>query len=113
MVSNEFVSFSELCVPSCTVAGMADSPSPGASNPFLVVVPDKEREPREKRFFALGAEATRRIKRVAPWPMALGESGPDREVLGDDVWPKDCGEALAVCARAGVRPSMRRLSDLE
>lgn len=111
-VSREFVSFSELFADSCTVAGMDGIPSPGAKSPFLVVVPDAEREPSEKRFFALGAEATRRIKREAFWPMDLGERGPDRDVLGD-AGPKDCCEAPAVCARAGARPSIRLLSDLE
>ena len=88
-VSNEFVPLSELFTDSCTVAGIEGIPFPGAKSPFLVVVPDAEREPRLKRFLALGADATRRMKREAFWPIALGESGPDRDVLGD-VGPNDC-----------------------
>lgn len=52
-------------------------PSAGAKRPFLVGTAD--REPDEKRCFAFGAEATRRMKRVADAPMAFGESGPVRE----------------------------------
>lgn len=44
--------------------------------PFLV---EDDLEP-EKRPLALGAEATRRMKRVADAPIAFGESGPDRDV---------------------------------
>lgn len=48
--------------------------SAGASSPFFVV--KVVREPRLKRPLALGADATRRMKREAEAPIDLGDSGP-------------------------------------
>jgi hypothetical protein len=56
--------------------GSGGTGSAGASIPFLVVEDDRE---LENNPLALGAEATRRMKRVADAPMALGESGPERD----------------------------------
>jgi hypothetical protein len=55
----------------------------GAKNPFFVAVEDFE--PMENRPLALGAEATRRMKREAVAPIDLGLSGPfvrDLEKVG-------------------------------
>jgi hypothetical protein len=70
-VSKESVpSFSPL------TGGNGGSDSTGASMPFLVIVAEEEREPVLNRFFAFGAEATRRIKRVADAPMPIfGDAG--------------------------------------
>lgn len=57
--------------------GIGDMVSPGDSKPFFVVAPF-ERELSENRPLAFGADATRRINRDAPAPMAFGESGPVR-----------------------------------
>lgn len=57
--------------------GRGGTGSAGASMPFLVV--DAERWP-VKSPLALGAEATRRMKREAEAPIALGDSGPERDV---------------------------------
>jgi hypothetical protein len=54
--------------------GTGGAASEGASRPFFVV--DADREPRENNPLAFGAEATRRMKRVAEAPIDLGESGP-------------------------------------
>lgn len=54
--------------------GTGGTASEGASRPFFVV--DADREPKENNPLAFGAEATRRIKRVAEAPIDLGESGP-------------------------------------
>lgn len=80
----------------CSSCGIGGITSAGASSPFFVVVPDADREPSEKRPFAFGADATRRIKREAFWPMILGESGPGREDGGGVVGAKLICEALAV-----------------
>lgn len=72
MVSNESAPSSM-----CSIGSKA---SPGESNPFLVVVGGVDRcEPSEKRPFAFGADATRRMNRDAPALIALGDSGPARE----------------------------------
>lgn len=80
----------------CSLCGIEDMTSAGASSPFFVVVPDAERDPNEKRPFAFGAEATRRMNRDALAPKALGESGPDLDVDGGVVGMKDIWEAFAV-----------------
>jgi hypothetical protein len=59
--------------------------------PFLVVEDDRE---LEKSPLALGAEATRRMKRVAEAPIAFGDSGPERE--------EDCAEKVD-CEGAAVK----------
>jgi len=73
--------------------GGTDVSAGAAKKPFFVVVgvvADADREPSEKRPFALGAEATRRMNRVADAPTDLGLRGP--WVLGgfddgvDGVW---------------------------
>lgn len=63
---------------------MGGTTSAGASKPFLVGAAD--REPDKKRCFAFGAEATRRMKRVADAPIARGDNGPER--LGEGACPK-------------------------
>lgn len=57
-----------------TSGGRGGTVSAGARSPFLVVA--DEREPMEKSPFALGAEATRRMKREALAPTDLGLRGP-------------------------------------
>jgi hypothetical protein len=101
--------------------GIADS---GAKNPFLVAAfacDECDREPSENRFLAFGAEATRRMKRLADAPTDLGESGPGRgdddDVAGGrakEAWdePAVSGYAGSVgCLRA--RPSPFCLTVLE
>ena len=61
---------------SCSGRAIEGTNSAGASRPFLVVVPDIDREPNEKRPLALGADATRRMKREAVAPTDLGLRGP-------------------------------------
>lgn len=74
-----------------------------------------ERAFDENRFFAFGADATLRMKRVADAPMDLGDRGPpDRDVGGVDGRANDAWEGFAVSAlgRAGARPrAMRCFSD--
>ena len=79
-----------------SLCGIEGITSAGASSPFLVVVP-VDREPSEKRPFAFGAEATRRIKRVAFAPNVRGDSGPEREVAGGVVGVKPICVAFALC----------------
>jgi len=81
IVSNESVPFSIECV-----FGKGGTISDGAKSPFLVVVdppaavpPVADRELSANSPLALGAEATRRINRVADAPTDLGLSGPGRE----------------------------------
>lgn len=57
--------------------GRGGTGSAGASIPFFVVETPRE---AENRPLALGADATRRIKRDADAPIALGDSGPERDV---------------------------------
>jgi hypothetical protein len=71
IVSNESVPFSIELDPRDGIGGTA---SDGANSPFLVV--DADLEPRENKPLAFGAEATRRMKRVAEAPIALGDSEP-------------------------------------
>lgn len=85
--------------------------SPGASRPFFVGAPEAEREPRLKRPLALGADATRRIKRVALAPIALGDNGPEREADGGAGCAKDICDALAVSGTLDL--PWRGLSDLD
>jgi hypothetical protein len=92
----------------CGTAGMT---SAGARRPFFVVVPWAEREPSEKRPFALGAEATRRMNRVAFAPSALGDSGPGREDGAETGGMNDSWDAFAVCGTRGL-PVERDLSAL-
>lgn len=61
------------------------------------------REPRWKRPFAFGADATRRINRVAFAPMALGDSGPVRECGGG------VGDANDICDACAVSGGARDL----
>ena len=83
----------------CGIEGMT---SAGASRPFLVVVPVVDREPNEKRPFAFGAEATRRMNRVALAPKTFGDKGPERDAEGGVVGLNDICEALAVCGVRGL-----------
>jgi hypothetical protein len=79
-VSRESVPFSnELDI----ILGRGGTGSAGASIPFLVVQV-LDREFIENKPFALGADATRRIKRDAEAPIDLGDNGapPDRDVKG-------------------------------
>lgn len=62
-----------------SACGIGGRGSPGESKPFFVEIVDDRCEPREKRPFAFGADATRRINRDAPALIALGDSGPVRE----------------------------------
>lgn len=86
--------------------------SAGASKPFLVGAAD--REPDMKRCLALGAEATRRMKRVADAPIARGDKGPER--LAEGPCPegrvKDCWDGSAVwdlgAGRSGARERLMR-----
>jgi len=72
-VSSESVPFSnELDI----TLGSGGTGAAGASNPFLVVDEDK-REFNENKPFALGADATRRMKRDAEAPIDLGDLGDD------------------------------------
>ena len=99
-VSSEFVP--------CSDSGMGGMASPGESSPFFVVAPF-ERPLSAKRPFAFGADATRRMKRDAFAPIALGESGPVREgVVGVGGMNESCDE-LAVCD--ALRPRIFCLSD--
>lgn len=103
IVSNE-------SVPSSCCDGIGGIMSPGANRPFLVVV-EVEREPSWNRPFALGAEATRRIKRDALAPIAFGDSGPDREGVGGELCANDSWDAFAVSGGAlWARPSPRCFS---
>jgi hypothetical protein len=70
IVSSESVPFSNELDAS---PGIGGTTSDGASRPFLVV--EAEREPKENNPFAFGAEATRRIKRVADAPIDFGDNG--------------------------------------
>lgn len=75
--------------------------SPGDSNPFFVVV---DLAPIANRPFALGADATRRMKRVAVAPTDLGDIGAaEREM------PIVCGAAESG-ASFGVLPKARCFS---
>lgn len=56
-----------------------------------------EREPNENRPFAFGADATRRINRVALAPIALGDRGLARDADGGEGGEKDICDAFAVC----------------
>ena len=105
-VSSEFVP--------CSYAdsGIGGTGSPGESRPFRVVDVPFERPPSAKRPFAFGADATRRMKRDAFAPIALGESGPPwrpvREgVVGVGGMKESCDE-LAVWG--ALRPSIFCLS---
>lgn len=71
-VSIELVPFSDTVVgtPFAGIDGLAFA---GARKPFLVVVPD---DCLLKRPLALGADATRRMNRVADAPIARGDRGP-------------------------------------
>lgn len=93
-VSRESVPFSSELD---TRLGRGGTASAGASIPFLVV--DPERELKENKPLAFGAEATRRMKRDAEALIAFGDSGPcgrDFEgVVGD---AKDVWEGFGVCA---------------
>jgi hypothetical protein len=78
--------------------GRGGTGSPGARRPFLVgdVCTDAVRFPDENRPFALGADATRRMKRLAEAPTPLGESGPreDEAPLANDCCEAVCGSRL-------------------
>ena len=93
-----------------SLCGMVGTTSAAASRPFLVVVPLAEREPSENRPFALGADATRRMNRVAFAPSTFGDRGLARDAEGGDGGMNDICDAFAVC---GIRdlPS-RNLSAL-
>lgn len=98
--------------------GSGGRASAGASSPFLVVAAPlgaDERLPIENRPFALGADATRRMKRLADAPTPRGESGAARGGEGCAVL-NDCCERKDVCGSADCggllrpRPSVRCLS---
>lgn len=93
MVSSESSPYSEMLDGPPGTGGIT---SAGASKPFLVGAAD--REPDKKRCLAFGAEATRRMKRVAEAPIARGDSGPER--LAEGPCPngstKDCWDGSAV-----------------
>jgi hypothetical protein len=91
-VSRESVPFSsELDIS----GGSGGTSSAGASIPFFVV--EVEREPSENKPLALGAEATRRIKRDAVAPIDLGDRGPlPRDFEGVVGVAKDACDGLAV-----------------
>lgn len=105
-VSSEFVPCSEFD------SGIGGTVSPGESSPFFVVVGWllDDRPPSANRPFAFGADATRRMKRDALAPNALGESGPPlREgVVGVGGMNESVDECAAVCGP--LRPSMRCFS---
>ena len=104
-VSSEFVPCSE-----CD-SGIGGTAFPGESSPFFVVAFECARPPSAKRPFALGADATRRMNRDAFAPIALGESGPERDgVVGVGGMKESC-EELAVAVWGALRPSMRCLSE--
>jgi hypothetical protein len=71
IVSSEFVPFSNELDDKDGTGGTA---SDGASRPFFVV--DADRELKENKPLAFGAEATRRMKRDAEAPIDLGDIGP-------------------------------------
>ena len=103
-VSSEFVPCSEFD------SGIGGTISPGESSPFLVVAWLLDRLPSANRPFAFGADATRRMKRDALAPIALGESGPtEREGVVGVGGMNECWDELAVCG--ALRPSIRCLSD--
>jgi hypothetical protein len=79
--------------------GTGGTMSAGANRPFLVVA-ECERELSENSPFAFGADATRRINRVAEAPTDLGESGPlfDRDLEGVFGLVKEDWEGCAVSA---------------
>lgn len=90
--------------------------SAGANIPFFVV--EVDRELKEKSPLALGAEATRRMKREAEAPIALGERAPlGRDLRGVVGLVNDACEGSAVSGMArgelGFRDRfIRCLSDL-
>lgn len=92
---------------------MAEINSAGASRPFFVVVPGAAREPSENRPLAFGAEATRRMNRVAFAPIAFGDNGPERDAEGGVVGRKDIWDASAVSGVPRDLPSRCCLSDLD
>lgn len=72
-----------------------------------------DRAPEEKRCLAFGAEATRRIKRVADALIAFGDSGPGRECVTPAEWGDDCcrvvGDAKLDGGGFGARPKLKRI----
>lgn len=103
-VSREFVPCSE------ADSGIGGMGSPGDSRPFLVVTP-LDRLPSANNPFALGADATRRMKRDAFAPRTLGDNGPEREGVVGVGGMKESWDELAVAVWGGLRPSMRCLSE--
>lgn len=89
-----------------TSGGSGGTISAGASSPFFVV--EVERDPSEKRPFALGAEATRRIKRDADAPIARGDNGPfPRDFEGVLGIANDACDGFAVCGCARGKLGLR------
>ncbi len=83
--------------------------SPGDSSPFFVVALLLDRPPRANKPFALGADATRRMKRDAFAPNAFGDNGPrDEGVIGVGGMNSSCDE---VAVWGALRPSMRCFLD--
>jgi len=113
IVSNESVPFSKEVD---TSDGRGGTISAGANMPFFVV--EVDRELKENSPLALGAEATRRMKRDAEAPTDLGESAPFARNLEGEVGllNEACDEsAVSGITRgvAGFRDScIRCLSDL-
>jgi hypothetical protein len=92
--------------------GGIDGSSPGDKRPLRVV--DLELVLIENMFLALGADATRRMKRDADAPMLRGESGAFF-VLGEVGIVIDCWEEFAVGGfdADSKLPRLRYLSGLE
>src|SRR6266404_1965581 len=82
------------------VGAVAGTIATGAKSPFLVATDDC-REPRLKRAFALGAEATRLIRRDAVAPTDRG--GRWREVAEGGGSEKKLGGAVAAADVGGLR----------
>jgi hypothetical protein len=110
IVSKESVPFS---IEFVVVGKGGGTMSPGAKNPFFVVdpaVPGVDRELSAKRPLALGAEATRRINRVAEAPTDLGLNGPEREgwvVEGEEACSTGVDLRLLLYP-LGIRPRILR-----
>jgi hypothetical protein len=92
------------------VEGNGGTTPPGASRPFLVgdACADADRLPFENRPFVFGADATRRRKRLAEAPTALGERGLRVADVDVDV-DTACGTTLSLLR---PRPRLRCLSAL-
>jgi hypothetical protein len=85
---------SPLCTPETgTTDGTGGNAADGDNNPFLVEINDNGRDPPENMFFVLGADATRRMNRLAT-PILDGDVGDGPE--GNDGMGKEVCSGLAV-----------------